>query len=72
MKHQTDIKQHVPVNPMQAVNRLGAELVIEAALKHHRKVELERLIDEALKNNNKEAFMTHTNEYIQLEAQNIG
>ncbi|KIX89994.1 IDEAL domain protein [Staphylococcus microti] len=71
MKHKIDVKQHVPVNPMQAVNRLGAELVIEAALKRHRKLELEQLIDKALMNNNKEAFMTYTEEYNELEAQNI-
>lgn len=71
MKHKIDVKQQVPVNPMQAVNRLGAELVIEAALKQHRKEQLEQLIDEALMNKNKEDFITYTEEYNELEAQNI-
>ncbi|UXR70146.1 IDEAL domain-containing protein [Staphylococcus sp. IVB6246] len=69
MKHKTDVKQQLSVNPMVAVNRLGAELVIEAALKRHRKAELEQLIDTALINKNKEAFMTYTKEFNQLEAQ---
>ncbi|MDO5375983.1 IDEAL domain-containing protein [Staphylococcus rostri] len=71
MKHKIDVKQQVPVNPMQAVNRLGAELVIEAALKQHRKEQLAQLIDEALMNKNKEDFITYTEEYNELEAQNI-
>lgn len=69
MKHKTDVKQQLSVSPMVAVNRLGAELVIEAALKRHRKAELEQLIDTALINKNKEAFMTYTKEFNQLEAQ---
>ncbi|MCS4486656.1 IDEAL domain-containing protein [Staphylococcus americanisciuri] len=71
MKHKIDVKQHVPVNPMQAVNRLGAELVIEAALKSHRKAQLAQLIDEALMNKNKEDFFKYTEEYNELEAENI-
>ncbi|UXR78909.1 MULTISPECIES: IDEAL domain-containing protein [unclassified Staphylococcus] len=71
MKHKIDVKEQILVNPMQAVNRLGAELVIEAALRHHRKAELEQLIDKALLNKNEADFMMYTNEYNELEAQNI-
>ncbi|REH90040.1 IDEAL domain protein [Staphylococcus felis] len=71
MKHQTNLKSTLPTNPMQIVNQLGAEMIIEEALKNQRKLELETLIDQALMNKNEQAFQMYTDEYLKLEAQDV-
>lgn len=56
---------------MQIVNQLGAEMIIEEALKNQRKLELEALIDQALMNKNEQAFQMYTDEYLKLEVQDV-
>lgn len=67
MKHQTHLKQNAPANPVQAVNQLGAEMIIEEALNKQRKAELKQLIDQALLAKNEAAFQKYTDEYLKLE-----
>lgn len=67
MKHQTHLKQNEPANPVQAVNQLGAEMIIEEALNKQRKAELKQLIDQALLAKNEAAFQKYTDEYLKLE-----
>lgn len=71
MKHQTNLKSTLPTNPMQIVNQLGAEMIIEEALKNQRKLELEALIDQALMKKNEQAFQMYTDEYLKLEVQDV-
>ncbi|MBI5975246.1 IDEAL domain-containing protein [Staphylococcus canis] len=72
MKKQAHLKNYIHTNPMQVVNQLGAEMIIEDALKNQRKNELKALIDEALIHKNEQEFNMYTEEYIQLEVQNVG
>ena len=67
MKHQLDTKTYNNTNAMHMIHQLGVELVIEDALKNHRKQQLKHLIDEALQNKNEANFNKYTAEYLKLE-----
>ncbi|UEX89536.1 IDEAL domain-containing protein [Staphylococcus ratti] len=58
-------------NAMHMVNQLGVEMIIEDALKNHRKQQLKRLIDEALLNKNEANFKMYTTAYLQLEGPEV-